>query len=248
MFHRHSFWISLFLTGSICVTLNPFVFAGENTNSPLEASAHEELLNITDDLSVLEEQVKAYPNNPEAHLLLAVAYTRHIEYFERAIKTLRRAKRLIKKSPEGYKTADKLIEHYEQILTYRPNDAKVLYRLAFGYYLKGYGIQKNYIKNTTEQPDPFFDKAEATMRQAIAADPTDIWAKDYLGYLLVERNPEQNLDPAIQIWEDALQLDAKHPGTNILLGEAYLKKGDLKKALQYASQSFHIWDVEAMQK
>lgn len=219
----------------------PAVLPADGT-TPIDLNIQQEALNITDDLFIAQQQAMAYPDNPEAQFLLAVAYSR-TSYLEKALKTVQKTKKIIKNSPEGYKTVDHLIDHYEDILTYRPNDPLVHYRLAFGYYLKGYGIEKNYIKDSPEPADTFYNKAEATMRRTIELSPGDIWARNYLGFLMLERKPEENLTPAIQEWEASVNVESNNPGAFFLLAEAYLKQGNLRKALQYANQALASKDL-----
>jgi tetratricopeptide (TPR) repeat protein len=215
---------------------------------PLQMSLEEEDLNITDDLAIVEAQAQAHPNNPEAQLLLGIAYSR-TPHLEKAIKALQRAKRLIKKSPESYAQVDSLLEEYTDILAYRPHDPLIHYRLAFGHYLKGYGIRESYIKDSPEPAEASFKRAKESMERVIELDPSDPWARNYLGFLLVdtrsEANAEERLDQAIGIWEDSLTLTSDNPGAYFLLGQAYLAKGNIRKALQFASkglegQSFAI--------
>lgn len=218
--------------------------------SPLRMDLRQDSLNITNDIALAEAQARAYPEDPEAQFLLAIAYSRSV-HLEKALKAIQRTKRLIKKSPEGYAKVDHLIDSYRDMLTYRAEDPLIHYRLAFGYYMKGYAIEHHYIKGSSESPQAYYQKAEAAMRQVITLDPGDIWARNYLGFLLVDRTeasgtaPEsaadtsgERLDQAIRIWEDSLGVSPENPGAYFLLGEAYLKKGDLRKALDYASKGY----------
>jgi hypothetical protein len=95
-------------------------------------------LNPTDDLNIAREQVKAYPNSPEAHFILAVALTR-TSNVEEAIQEVRRAKKLAY-AQGGSEYFDKTIAKYESMLTYLPEDDKVRYGLAWAYYMKAYLI------------------------------------------------------------------------------------------------------------
>jgi tetratricopeptide (TPR) repeat protein len=240
------------LVAGTLLSLMPLALFAETQKSPsslnpeisvppvkvIELDTQQEALNITDDIGLAEAQVKAYPESPEAQLLLSIAYSRSPQHFEKAIRGLQRTKRLIKRSPEGYGTIEKLLTNYEEMLTYRPDDPKILYRLAFGYYLKGYLIENRYLQTPSESPEPLYDQAEVTMRRVFELEPTDIWARNYLGYLLVERKGEENLDQAIGLWEDSLKVSADNPGASLMLGEAYLKKGNLKKAMKYATKGF----------
>jgi cytochrome c-type biogenesis protein CcmH/NrfG len=236
------------LLGSLLVLAvvlsGPVVRADESVTppamAPLKMDLNAETLNITNDLATAEAQAAAYPDNPEAQFLLAIAYSRS-PYLEKALKTLQRTKKLVKHSPEGYATLDRLMGEYEAMRTYRAEDPLIHYRLAFGYYLKAYGLQKHYIP-TEKEPDGeqaiarYLDQAEASMRRVVALDPGDIWARNYLGFLLAERKPQENMAEAIRIWEGSVAVSADNPGAYLLLGQAYLKQGNLKEAVKMANQ------------
>ena len=205
---------------------------------PLSANVASESLILTDDVATAEAQAQSYPNNPEAHYLLAIAYSR-TPYLEKAYQAFRKAKKLMKKSEAGYAGINDKIAEYEAMLAYRPEDPLVLYRLAFGYYTKGYGIEHDYIQNTPETPQSYYEKAETTLRRLIAVDPQDVWARNYLGFLLVDIDEKKHLDEAIRLWEESLAVKKDNPGAYMLLGEAYMRKGNLRKAVEYGAQGLH---------
>ena len=66
----------------------------ENTSfKPLKISTEAEDINITFDATLAREQIKKYPDNPEAHFVLAVALTRSSRV-EEAFKEIRISRRL----------------------------------------------------------------------------------------------------------------------------------------------------------
>jgi len=201
----------------------------------LKGGTSQETFLLTDDVDTAQAQVDKYPEDPEAYFLLAVAYSR-TPYFEKAFQAAKKAKKLIKQSPEGYAKFDGKIGEYEKMRDANPDDTRVLYRLGFAYFMKGYALEKNYIKDSPDTPAKFYTLAEQHMRKVIALDPKDIWARNYLGYLLVDADENANLDKAIALWEESLAMNAENPGANFMLGQAYLKKGDLRKALQYGAK------------
>jgi len=202
---------------------------------PLRGNASVDVTALSNDWRLAEAVVAENPGDPEAHFLLAVAYSR-TPYLEKAIQELRTARKLAKKSPEGCKLFDRKIAEYERMLAGNPNDPLILYRLAFGYYMRGYGVQHGYIADAPTVADQYYEKAEQTMRRLIAVDPFDAWAHDYLGFFLVERD-EANTAEAIRLWEHALTVQPDDPGAKFLLGEAYLRQGNLRKAVEYAGQA-----------
>lgn len=210
------------------------------TGMPVTVDLSHESLTLTDDLAVAKAQAKAYPDSFEAQFLLAVAYSR-TPYIEKGFYAFKKAKKLMKKSPDKYRNLDEKIAEYEEMLTYRMEDPLVLYRLAFIYYTKGYGIEKDYIQDSKQKPAFWYAKAEETLRRLIAVDPDDIWARNYLGFLLVDTGGETRLEEAMALWEESLAKNsANNPGAYMLLGEAWLKKGNLRKAVEFAAQGLEM--------
>lgn len=227
----------VFILCGLLLTGSPLASIAQEENVIRIESSVEDLV-LTNDISVAEAQAKAYPNNPEAHFLLAIAYSRS-PYVEKAFQSAKQAKKIMKHSEEGYENLDAKLAEYESMLSYRVDDPLVLYRLGFGYFLKGYGIEKGYIKDAAEKgetPEQYYLKAEETLRYLISKHPNDIWAMNYLGFLLVDIDEEKNLDEAITLWKESVAIEDNNPGAYMLLGEAYLKKGDLKQGATYAAK------------
>lgn len=93
---------------------------------------------ITDDVNLAKAQVVKYPNDPEAHFILAVALTK-TSYVEEALKEVRFARRLAQ-TQGGAAYFDKMIAQDENILLASPKDNRVRYSLAWAYYMKAYLI------------------------------------------------------------------------------------------------------------
>lgn len=203
---------------------------------PLTGGISREDLALSNDISVAEALVKLKPDDPEAHFLLAVAYSR-TPYVERALEELDLSRRLAKKSKEGFAIYDRKIAEYETTLRAHPDDPLVLYRLGFGYYIRGYAVANGYMKDPKTKADDYYDKAENTFRQLVAVDATDTSARNYLGYLLAERNPQANYDAAVQLWKESLAIDEDNPGAYMLLGQAAMKKGDLRTAVIFSAKA-----------
>lgn len=203
---------------------------------PINGSVSEDVFALTNDFSQAEAAVKANPNDPEARFLLAVAYSR-TPYVERALEMLDQSRRLARKTKEGYGLFDRKIAEYERLLGQNPDDRLVLYRLAFGYYMRGYAVANGYMKDPTVAPDWYYQRAEQTFRHLAAIDPTDISTLNYLGFLLAEREPEKNYDAAVALWQRSLEVNPDNPGAYMLLGQAAMKKGHLRQAVEYSAQA-----------
>ncbi len=140
-----SFLLPLFSAGLILVgsfqLLEPAqaseLETGSSANSkPLEITTETEDINITYDSGLAQEQVKKFPDDPEAHFVLAVALTRSSK-LEEAFKEIRIARRLAQ-ARGGPDYFNGMIQEYEKILTYYPEDNRIRYHLAWAYYMKAY--------------------------------------------------------------------------------------------------------------
>jgi tetratricopeptide (TPR) repeat protein len=216
--------------------------AGDNTAlslsklKPLSGGISQDAYALSDDIAVAEAQVQANPNDAEAHFLLAIAYSR-TPYVEKALIELDRSRQLARKSQEGFALFDRKIAEYERMLQKSPDSPLVLYRLGFGYYMRGYAIDYGYMKDASHKPAAFYDKAEQIFRHLVSIAPTDISAKNYLGYLLAEREPDKNYDAAVELWQESIRLDTGNPAAYMLLGQAAMKKGNLRQAVEYSTMA-----------
>jgi cytochrome c-type biogenesis protein CcmH/NrfG len=207
---------------------------------PLTGGVSQAVFGLSNDIDQAEAQVKATPNDPEAHFLMAVAYSR-TPYVEKALQELERSRRLARKSPEGFAMFDRKIAEYERMLLKTPNDPLIMYRLGFGYYMRGYAVANGYMPNLNGQSSNlFYDKSESILRQLVALDATDPYARDYLGFLLAERDPDKNYDAAVALWNESLKISPENPAAYMLLGQAALKKGNLKLAIESTTQALKV--------
>ncbi|WP_303675215.1 tetratricopeptide repeat protein [Vampirovibrio chlorellavorus] len=214
--------------------------------SPLSGGVTREVLGMGEEITQGEHRVKASPNDAEAHFLLALAYSR-TPYLERALEELDLSRRIARKSPEGFALFDRKIAEYEKRIDAQSPDPVLMYRLGFAYYVRGYAVEKGYIveKNDNKAvsnavvPNQFYDKAEEAFRHLIRLDPDDFWARNYLGYLLAERNPQANHQAAVQLWRESLAISEDNPGAYMLLGQAAMQEGDLRQAVLYTSKALH---------
>lgn len=229
----------LLLLGLLCVS-RPVMAAPETPVTsrikPLSGGVSQEAFALSNDIELAELQVKQNPNDAEAHFLMAVAYSR-TPYVEKALEELVQARKLARKSKDGFAVFDRKIAEYEKMLAKNPDDPLVLYRLGFGYYIRGYAVDYGYIKDKKANPDKFYDKAEQAFQHLIRIDPTDFSARNYLGYLLAERSPKANYDAAVNLWRESLAISEENPGAYMLLGQAALQKGDLRHAVSYSTKA-----------
>lgn len=206
---------------------------------PLSGGISHDSYGLTNDYAFLESQVNAHPDDPEARFLLAVAYSR-TPYAERALEELDIARKLTRKSKEGFALFDRKIAEYERMLQKNPEDTLVIYRLGFAYYMRGYAVANGYIKKPAQllnnrPPNYFYDQSEKTFRHLIEVDNTDISAMNYLGYLLAERAPETNYNEAVSLWKRSIAVNRENPGAYMLLGQAEMKRGNLRQAIAYSA-------------
>ncbi len=129
-------------------------------STTLETSANQDELVTTDDVPLARKQVDSYPDNPEAHFILAVALTR-TSHVEEALQEVRLSRKLAQ-SKGGAEYFNQLIATYEKMLTYTPNENRVRYSLSWAYYMKAYLLAQQSEKLTR-------DKATWAMVQTLQA-------------------------------------------------------------------------------
>lgn len=199
-----------------------------------------EALKLTDDIALAKAQLRKHPNNPEAHFLMAAAYSRS-PHLDKAFKHIRKVKQMLKEKKD-FEFIDRTIAEYEDLQATNPDNPVLLYRLAMGYYFKGYSLERypQHYKNTpTGDAKAYYQKAENAMRRVIELNPQDIWARNYLGYLVTENG--RDLARAIKIWEESLAINRdQNAGAYLLLSQAYLQKGDLQNALIYGAKGLEV--------
>lgn len=209
-------------------------------------TAKKEALKLTDDIPTAKAQVAAHPDDPEAHFLLAVAYSRS-PYLEQAFKEVKTVKNMLKVNKD-FEFIDRTLVQYEDLYRNHPQDTVVMFRLAMGYYLKAYSLEKyphHYANAPVGTAPEFYEKAKTVLNQIITLNPNDIWSRNYLGVIVSENGKE--LPKAISIWEESLNIDTQHnPGAYLLLSQAYLKQGDLQKALTYGAKGLEVKQAMGM--
>lgn len=209
----------------------------------------------TNDVALAKKQVESYPDSPEASFIYAVALSRTANV-EGALKEVRRARRLAE-GQGGPSYFDKMIESYEKMLTYYPDDNQVRYHLAWAYYMKAYVLAKYAPRVSSEQKYKewieasqaapkavslqianYYALATAKLDDLLARDPGDIWARIYRAHLTAEASG--NVDSALAEWQKVREIDPTNPAPYFFLGQGYLKKGNLKECLFNVSKAVSL--------
>lgn len=155
------------------------------------------------------EELKRNPNGVDAHFRLAVVYAhegRLVEGWEH----LKHVDRLLGGEAGRPAAARTFMDEADRALRQSPSDIFALYRLAFAAY---FGGRK--------------DLAMQAMRRAATLEPNNPWTMGYIGFLHGER---EEVDQAILWWQRGIRLDPRNAVLHYLLGLAYSRKGDLKRA------------------
>jgi tetratricopeptide (TPR) repeat protein len=142
------------------------------SGQPFTLKESAEDLQPTDDVNLAAQQVDAYPDDPEAHFIYAVALTR-TSRVEDALKEVRTARRLAM-AKGGYGYFDKMINSYEELLANVPDDNRIRYGLAWAYYMKAYLLAQDSKKASVVISGP--DAAVAAVK------PTESMANGGAGF------------------------------------------------------------------
>jgi len=203
-------------------------------------SADQEALKITNDVQTAKAQAEAHPDDPEAHFLYAAALSRS-PYLMEAFQELKKTKEILKQK-QDFEFIDRTLTSYNALVKADPDNTVLLYRVSLAYFLKGYSIEKyaSHFKNVpTGTPQENYDKARVAMERVIELDPKDTAARNCLGYIV--SNNGRDLTNAIKIWHESIAVDGENnPGAYLMLSQAYMKQGDLGKAMQYGAQGLVI--------
>jgi tetratricopeptide (TPR) repeat protein len=260
--------LHLSLSCVIAAAMQPFLFAADSQpdatpNSTVQQvtppssqvvkpkttftmEADTEALQLTDDINTAKAQLEKHPDDPEAHFLMAAAYSRS-PYLEEAFKEIKKTKNLLKEKKD-FEFIDRTIHDYEGLLQSAPHNEVILYRLSMAYYFKAYSLEKypqHYKNMPTGNASDFYQKARDAMSQVLALNPKDYWAKNYMGFLVSDNG--KDLTKAIPIWKESLQIDKDHnPAAYLLLGQAYLQQGDVTNAMIYGAKGIAVQQAMGM--
>lgn len=82
-----------------------------------------------------------------------------------------------------------------------------------------------------------YGTAMTQFKKAVAADPKDADAWNYLGY---SHRQMKQFDQALSAYKKALAINPKHLAAHEYLGELYLQTGDLAKAKEQAKKLYDL--------
>ncbi len=135
---------------------------------PLTINTANENIKVTNDAKLAREQSQSFPDSPEAHFVLAVALTRTSQV-EEALKEIRVARKLASQKG-GAAYFDQMINEYENMLEYYPEDNQVRYHLAWAYYMKAYVLAR-YSKKVKQESPAALPKPVTAQPAVASADP-----------------------------------------------------------------------------
>jgi tetratricopeptide (TPR) repeat protein len=216
----------------------PAATTGHSTD--FKFSTETDALKITDDIAIAQEQVNQHPDDPEAHFILASALSRS-PYLERAFAEIKQVKELLK-ARQDFSFIDETITQYEALHNNEPHNTLITYRLAMGYFFKGYLVEKypHHMAAIKHEGAPvYYDKAKGFIQQVIASNPDDYFSYNYLGYLTLEG--DKNMEEAVRLGEASLNINkTNNPGAYLLMAKAYSTKGDIQKTLFYGARGLQL--------
>lgn len=171
------------------------------------------------DWKVLATQYKQvlvrYPTDVHTRYNLAMVYAHEGQVMEgwRELQTVE--KHLGGKRDEF---SGQVVAEAQRILQRAPADVLTRYRLAFALYFQG---RK--------------DETQREFGRIVALEPNHSWSLAYLGYTFAEAG---NIDKAIELWERGVKADPGNSVLHYVLGLAYTRKGQLKKAADHFTAAY----------
>lgn len=111
-----------------------------------------------------------------------------------------------------------VVAEAQRILQRAPADVLTRYRLAFALYFQG---RK--------------DDTQREFARIVALEPAHSWSLAYYGYTYAEAG---DIDKAIELWERGVKADPGNSVLHYVLGLAYTRKGQLKKAAEHFTAAY----------
>ncbi len=166
-----------------------------------------------------EQQVARAPGDPMARFTLAVLYARDGRLLD-GYKQLREADQAAGGAARRTVLARQIATEAEGLLRASPSDLLARYRLAFARFFLG-----DQTGTATE------------FERIVAAEPRNDWGYGYLGQAY---NNLGQIDRAIATWERGLAINPNNAALHYVVGLAYAKKDDKKKAASHFAAAYSI--------
>lgn len=179
------------------------------------------------ELEELQRRVDLDPKSPDAHFDLAMGLARTVK-LESGYASL---KKVIELDP-AY--ADKVITKYKPLVDQNKQNVEAFFRLAFGYYFKGWNLQQQ-DPNSVEGAQSK-QLARTAFESIIANDPKYVWGYNYLGYLLAEGG---DLDKAVGLWRQAISVE-DNAVAHFLIGQAYMRQGKMAEGVMETATAMRM--------
>lgn len=170
------------------------------------------------ELDMLRQRVASAPQDPGAHFDMAMGLARTSK-LEEGWTSLSKVNEL----DPGY--AEKVIATYGPLVAENPQNIEAHFRLAFGHYFQGHGLQEQGQAEAARQAKL---QAKQAFRQIVKVDPGYVWGYNYLAYLLAE---EGDLDGAVATLKEAIAVEPENAVAHFLIGQAYFRQGNHKDAV-----------------
>lgn len=216
-------------------------------SNPSELALYEKIAQLYDELQSPEKTTELFlalleknPQNTAACTAAAFYLYRNGQY-DKALETIKKAAKL--SSP------DTTLEYLKGIIfleANRPEEAITAFKNAVTLSAGGYaGLDKVHFNlavayDETHSPA----KAERHLKRALALNPSNAQAANYLGYLYVESG--KNLEQARKLIERAIELDPANGAYKDSLGWLLFKQGKLRDALQTLLEASKLMPADAV--
>lgn len=180
------------------------------------------------ELEELQRRVATEPNSPDAHFDLAMGLGRTVK-LESGYAELKRVHEL----DPTY--ADKVIARYKPMVDANKQNIEAHFRLAFGYFFKGFGLQldADAAKDDaakaalTAESVTYKGMSRASFETILEVDPKYVWAYNYLGFML---GSDGSLEQALAMLKRGLEVEDNAVG-HFLIGQVYFKQGNVPAGL-----------------
>lgn len=93
-------------------------------------------------------------------------------------------------------------------------------------------------ESAAPQIKKYYEASLSNLDQVLAQKPDDIWAKVYRAFLNSEYTGD--VDQAMDTWRECQKQHPENPASYFFLGEAYLKKGNLKESVNNISRAIAL--------